>query len=378
MKKRVLALAVVVCLSMAVTACGKEQQHDIIESETHLGDEQMYEPVDNTQNVTGREGEEASNQEVESNREDMSSQEEVAPEESESNKEEVVPEEPAPGLTFADLSTKRFDFSSGIGAWNEEFTIEKDGYFTGNFHDINMGDTGEGYPDGTFNGCWYSGHFTELTKVGEYVYEMKLKDISYKDEPGTEEILDGMKYVNTEAYFMASGDTFQIYLPGMPLSEVSEEIYWWVRDYNQSESELTGIVIVNEEDELAAVSVNRFAPSEDAQMTYNAYKESFDYWAGKLTNEALTTLEMVEYSGRMYEVSDDCLNELWNLIRYNVPEDKYVEILEEQRAWIKEKEEKAKKIADVYAGGSMASVDINDTLAQLTMERCAKLVEYLQ
>lgn len=366
MKKRVLALTCAVCLSVTVTACGKEQQYDIIESESLSDDGQMYEAVDDTQNITDEEGEEAS------------SQEEVAPEESESNKEAVVPEESAPGLTFADLSTKRFDFSSGIGAWNEEFTIEKDGYFTGNFHDINMGDTGEGYPDGTFNGCWYSGHFTELTKVGEYVYEMKLKDISYKDEPGTEEILDGMKYVNTEAYFMASGDTFQIYLPGMPLSEVSEEIYWWVRDYNQSESELTGIVIVNEEDELAAVSVNRFAPSEDAQMTYNAYKESFDYWAGKLTNEALTTLEMVEYSGRMYEVSDDCLNELWNLIRYNVPEDKYVEILEEQRAWIKEKEEKAKKIADVYAGGSMASVDINDTLAQLTMERCAKLVEYLQ
>jgi len=42
---------------------------------------------------------------------------------------------------------------------------------------------------------------------------MKLKDISYKEEPGTEEILDGVKYVKTDAYFMASGDIFRIYLP---------------------------------------------------------------------------------------------------------------------------------------------------------------------
>ncbi len=354
MKKRVLALIFAMCLSVTATACGKEQLHNIIESESLPDDIQVDENVDDTQNVIDEE------------------------KEVESNQEEVLPEEETTGLTFQDLSTRRFDFSSGAGAWGEEFVIEKDGYFTGGFHDSNMGETGDGYPDGTFYCGSYSGHFADLIKVGEYIYEMKLTDITYKEEPGTEEIIDGVRNVYTDSYFMGANDTFRIYLPGMPIDEISEELYWWVKVYNQSESELTMIVIADEKNELAAASVSRFTPSEEAQMSYNSYKQSFDYWADKLANEAQTTAEMVEYSGRMYEVSDDCLNELWKLIRYNLPEDRYAEILKEQRAWIKEKEEKAKEAADAYEGGSFASVSANDMLAQLTIERCAKLVEYLQ
>ena len=360
MKKRVLALIFAMCLSVTATACGKEQLHNIIESESFHDDIQVEEKVDDTQNVIDEEKEVESNQEVDG------------------NKEEILPEEETTGFTFKDLSTRQFYFESGAGAWREWFTIEKDGYLTGHFSDSNMGENGEGYPDGTFYCCSYSGHFTDLIKVGEYIYEMKLTDISYKEEPGTEEIIDGVKNVYTDAYFMGANDTFRIYLPGMPINEISEELYWWVRDCNRSESELTMIVLVDEKNELAAYSVDRFTPAEDAEMTYNSYKQSFDYWADKLANEAQTTAEMVEYSGRMYEVSDDCLNELWKLIRYNLPEDRYAELLKEQRAWIKEKEEKAKEAADAYEGGSFAGVSANDMLAQLTIERCAKLVEYLQ
>lgn len=357
MKKRVLATIVAVCLSVAVTACGKEQQNDTMELELLPGVGKPDETVNDTKNVSNEDGEIT---------------------EKTDSREEIPSVEQVTSISFEDLSTRQFYFSSGVGAWGEEFVIEKDGYFTGKYHDSNMGETGEDYPEGTFYSCSYSGHFTDITKVGEYTYEMKLTDISYKEEPGTEEILDGIKYVTTDAYFMAAGDTFRIYLPGMPLGEMSEDLYLWVRDYNQSESELTMIVIADEKNELAAVSVNRLAPAEDAQMTYNTYKESFDYYADKLTNEAQTTLDMAIYSGKMYELSDDCLNYLWNLIRYNVPKDRYSEILEEQRAWIKEKEEIGKEIADVYAGGSLAGVSVNDALAQFTMERCAKLLEYLQ
>lgn len=357
MKKRVLTLTVAVCLSMALTACGKEQQKDNIEVELLTGDGKTDETEEDTKNVGNEDGEVTGKKD---------------------NQEEITPAEQVAGFSFEELSTRQFYFSSGVGAWGEEFTIEKDGYFTGKFHDSNMGETEEEYPNGTRYSCAYSGHFADITKVGEYTYEMKLTDISYREEPGTEEILDGMKYIYTEAYFMGAGDTFHIYLPGMPIAEMSEELYMWVRDYNQSESELTMIVIVDEKNELASASVKRLAPLEDAQMNYNFYKESFDYYAGKLANEAQTTLEMVEYSGKMYELSDECLNYLWNLIRYNVPEDRYSEIFKEQEAWIKEKEAIGKEIADVYEGGSLARVDANMILAQLTIERCAVLLEYLQ
>ena len=78
------------------------------------------------------------------------------------------------GLTFADLAALQFEFCSGAGGWSTDFTIEKDGSFSGVYHDSDMGDTGDGYPNGTMYYCNFSGHFTNLTKVDDDTYEMSL------------------------------------------------------------------------------------------------------------------------------------------------------------------------------------------------------------
>jgi len=148
-------------------------------------------------------------------------------------------------FSFADLSKRRFEFSSGIGAWSENFTIEKDGYFTGLFHDSDMGDTGEEYADGTVYTSSYSGHFAEMTKIDEYTYQMKLADITYKKTPGTEEISENIRYVYSDSYCLSGTDTFTVYLPGTPVSELSEDVWMWLRMANQSETELTMIVIAD-------------------------------------------------------------------------------------------------------------------------------------
>lgn len=289
--------------------------------------------------------------------------------------ETEVPE--AADLTFSDLAERLFGFSSGAGGWSEEFTIEKDGFFTGNYHDSDMGDTGEGYADGTIYSSSYSGHFTELTKINDYTYKMKLADISYKEPAETEEIRDNVRYIYTEAYCLGGTDTFTIYLPGTPLSELTEDVCNWLSMMNQSETELTMVAIVDETNGYGIYSLERPEPLEDAQMTFDSYRDSYDYYSDRLS-EADTTAEMVEYSGAMYEISDECLNYIWNLIRYNVEEDKYQKILEEQRVWISEKEAKAKETSSEYEGGSFAAVSYNDTLATLTMERCEELIEYLK
>ena len=129
------------------------------------------------------------------------------------------------------------------------------------------------------------------------------------------EIRDNVRYIYTDSYCLGETDTFTIYLPGTPWDELSE---------------------------------------------------------------ASTTPEMVEYTGRMYEMSDECLNYIWNLIRYNVDEEKYNEILTEQRVWIAEKEAKAEADREEFGGGTFAPVIYNDTLATLTMERCEELIEYLK
>lgn len=284
-----------------------------------------------------------------------------------------LPEETA-DLTFADLSELAFEFMSGAGGWSEEFTIEKDGSFSGNFHDSDMGDTGEGYPDGTMYGSSYTGHFAELTKINDYTYEMELVDIFYKDPVGTDEICDGMHFIYTESYCLGGNDTFKVYLPGTPLSELSEEEYLWISYENESETELTMIVIVDEENEYGIYSYQRPEPLEDARMTFNTYKDSYDYYVDKLS-EAETTVEMAEYTETMYKNCDSCLNYIWNLVKNNVEEDKFDEILEEQREWIAQKEKRAEEI--ISEGGSMAVVDCNQFMAELTMERCEALIEYL-
>ena len=43
------------------------------------------------------------------------------------------------GLTFADLAALQFEFCSGAGGWSTDFTIEKDGSFSGVYHDSDMG-----------------------------------------------------------------------------------------------------------------------------------------------------------------------------------------------------------------------------------------------
>ena len=280
-------------------------------------------------------------------------------------------------LSFADLSTIRFEFSSGAGGWWEEFTIEKDGYFTGHYHDSDMGDTGEDYENGTVYSSSYRGHFTDLTKINDYTYTMKLSDITYKEPADTTDIIEGVRYIYTTSYCLEGADTFYVYLPGTPLSEFSEEVVSWLQFANESETELTMMAIVNKQEEYGVYSYERMKPLEDAQTTYANYKESYDYYGEKLS-QATTTREMVEYTGRMYELSDECLNYIWNLIRYNVDETEYQEILTKQREWISFKEAQADAIFANSQGGSMGPVDVNATLATLTMKRCEELIEYLK
>lgn len=334
-------------LGAAVTGCGAEEPE--VYASLHA------EPIESSQEEVVQEPQEV--KEPEETKEPEGSQE-----------SKVVAE--AADLTFADLSKRRFEFSSGIGGWWEEFTIEKDGYFTGKYYDSDMGTN-------TIYYSAYSGHFTGLTKVNEYTYKMTLSDISYRKTPGTEETIEEMLYVYIGAYCLGSNDTFTVYLPGAPVSDLSEEVWNWVKDYNQSETELTMPIIVEEENGYGVYSFERLSPAEDARTTFASYQESFDYYY-QLISESSTTMDWLIYNGRLYELSDECLNYLWNLIRYNVEEGRYQEILAEQREWIKEKEAAAEAAGDSWEGGSFAQVDYIDTLATWTIERCEKLVEYLQ
>lgn len=246
------------------------------------------------------------------------------------------------GLTFADLAEYQFEFCSGAGGWATDFIIDSDGHFSGEYHDSDMGVTGDGYENGTVYISVFDGHFKDLTPVNDHCYRMTLADISYQEnEFGREEIKDGTKYVYSDAYGLTGTDTFLVYMEGTPVSEISEEVYSWLSMANKSDTELTMVALVNEGQEEGIYSYKKLSPLEDAQTTFESYTSSYEYWTDEI-DKAESQSEINDDSQKRYEVMDECLNYIWNLIKNDTDENAYQKILEEQRTWIADKEAKGK------------------------------------
>ena len=146
-----------------------------------------------------------------------------------------------------------FYFSSGAGAWATGLHVETDGSFTGSYSDADMGDGGPGYPYGTYYLCDFSGKFSKPRKIGPYMYTMTLEYITLEETPGKVVYEDGMKLVYTEPYGLEDGEEFILYLPGMPVSELDEEILYWFHLYGDVDTlPMYGIHNVNTGDAFAS------------------------------------------------------------------------------------------------------------------------------
>lgn len=129
------------------------------------------------------------------------------------------------------------DYASGAGAWTSTIYLSADGSFTGSYHDMNAGESGEGY-DSTVYYSEFKGKFKDIKMIEDYAFEMKLDFVETEEPEGTERIeewSDGVKVrvVKTEPFGIAGGEEFVFYLPTAPVSELSEEFLW----YNPAKSE---------------------------------------------------------------------------------------------------------------------------------------------
>lgn len=124
-------------------------------------------------------------------------------------------------------NTMEFFFSSGAGGWGTELYLEKDGSFTGEFHDSNMGETGEGYPNGTCYICEFSGKFADIEKIDDTSYRMTLSELTTEKEVGEEWIENGILYVVSTPYGIEGGSEFMFYTPRAEINSMSEEFLWW-------------------------------------------------------------------------------------------------------------------------------------------------------
>lgn len=172
-------------------------------------------------------------------------------------------------LSFADFHYLTFCFSSGAGAWATELSIRADGTFAGEYHDDDMGDTGDDHPYGTAYHCAFNGQFSQPVKVNDYTYSMQILSISYANEPGTEAVRDGVLYYYTTPYGLDDAKDILVYLPGAPLAELPEGYRSWVGYYyleNTTDTELPFYGLYNDAETMRALT--------DEQLAWIAEKEA--------------------------------------------------------------------------------------------------------
>ncbi len=111
-----------------------------------------------------------------------------------------------------------FTFSSGVGAWATQITLNDDGTFSGIFQDSDM--------DVVYI-CEFTGKFTQPQQVSDYIFTMSLDYLDVVGNVGDRYTKDGVLYICSEAYGFDNADEFLIYLPGCPLEQVAEGYLSW-------------------------------------------------------------------------------------------------------------------------------------------------------
>ena len=114
------------------------------------------------------------------------------------------------------------EFTSGAGGWSTEIKLNKDGSFKGTYHDSEMGDTGDGYPNGSMYYCTFSGKFKNIKKAGDYRYTMTLESLEVKDPENTEEVKDGIRWISAVPYGMEKGKEYVLFCPGFSIKKLPQ------------------------------------------------------------------------------------------------------------------------------------------------------------
>ena len=72
---------------------------------------------------------------------------------------------------------------------------------------------------------------------------------------------------------------------------------------------------------------------------------------------------------------DGALNEIYGVLQDNLTSDEMSQLKAEEKEWINQRDETAKKESSKYEGGSLEPFEYASVVAKLTKERCYELVE---
>lgn len=363
-------------LGLLLFGCGQAQQdikEDIQTEETEQSDAANKDNVENQNNTDESDIDVKSNQEANDEiADDMESDQKQ-------NMDEEQKEIKNSDFAFVDVSDIEFTFASGAGGWSTYLYIEEDGTFYGNFHDSDMGCTGEGYPGGTIYYCDFSGKFTNPVKIDDYSYQFEIESLKCEKEEGEEEIIDERLYIYSYPYGLDDADKLYMYLPEKDTKDFSEELKMWLF-LTDDEKELPFYAIYNENPEYGFVGYQYESESvyDKIMEDLEKVKEETDEHEESLKSGLLSQIEMNQTSQTIFTCWDNELNSIWNDIKLYLPEEEYNQVLSEQREWIQKKDAKAEADAADCEGGSLYPTIYYGSEAESTRERCYELAEYLK
>ncbi len=284
----------------------------------------------------------------------------------------------AASFPFANVAGWEFYFSSGAGAWYTAMDIHADGTFDGHYQDVDMGDMGEGYSNGTLYYCDFYGQFTEPEKVNETTYVFQIESIRYPYGTGEEiNSEEQVRYIYTEAYGLDGAQDLYLYLPESRVADLPEDYVNWVHWDVQGDT--LGFYGLYNETMGEGFSSNLYQEYASVYDRIAAEIAATEEQAAELNAElqkAATQSDMNAISGELYQVWDDTLNVIWGIMKTNLNPDIMDSLTVEERAWITEKEAAVKAAGEEYKGGSMQSLAMNSKAAKMTRDRVYKLAEY--
>lgn len=91
--------------------------------------------------------------------------------------------------------------------------------------------------------------------------------------------------------------------------------------------------------------------------------------------ENVTTVELKQAQGEIFKRWDDALNEIYQALEEQLSPSDMEKLREEQREWIKYRDDTAREAAAIYEGGTMESLEYISVQAGLTKEMCYELVD---
>ena len=162
------------------------------------------------------------------------------------------------GSVLDEISGMTFTFSSGAGAWETSVEVADSGAFKGMYHDAEMGEDSEEYPDGTVYTCLFHGRFAEAKRVDEKTWRVTVTELEADEGQEDEIIADGIRYITSEPYGLEKGVEVTVYLPGTPIASLTEGQMMWfhIDDLDPDTQELPFYALWNEAGEAGFVGMS--------------------------------------------------------------------------------------------------------------------------